>query len=125
MTRTEFLAQLALVRHQFHWSLYPCANGMGPTRLHIRAVPKDGPQVILDPLGALCYVHHRTAIRPGDWPRAGELLGLAAPGELVAAANDHTWAGTGPDREPVERLQFLRGRLEKAVGLCGRAPSED
>jgi hypothetical protein len=45
------------------------------------------------------------------------MLGLAAPGEIAAVANDQTWAGTGPRREPIEYLQKLRQRIENAVGL--------
>jgi len=120
MTRKEFLNQLALVRDQFEWMLSPNSGGMAypvPVRQHIRAVPKKAPQVVLDPLGALCYACHDTAIPPGDWARAGELLGLTAPGDLAAAANDQTWAGTGTRREPIEYLQTLRRRMETAVGL--------
>jgi hypothetical protein len=108
MTRKEFLAELTQVRDQFEWKL---------TDRYIRAVPKAGPPVLLDPLGAVCYIHHRQTLKPSDWARAGEILGLTAPGEFAAAANDRTWAGTGVVREPVVYLQKLRQRLEHAVGL--------
>lgn len=120
MTRTEFLTELASIRDEFEWTLKPHAQGPR-VRLHIRAVPKTAPQVVLDPLGALCYVHHRTALAPNDWARAGEMLGLAAAGEVAAAASDRTWAGIGPRREPIEYLQKLRARLESAVGLVKSA----
>jgi hypothetical protein len=120
MTRTEFLAELSLIRDHFDWQLSPQSEDggySGRVRKHIRAVPKEAPQVVLDPLGALCYINHNLAVKPNDWARAGEILGLAAPGEVAAAANDQTWAGTGPRREPVVYLQRLRRRLESAVGL--------
>lgn len=121
MTRTEFLTQLASVRDRFEWTLTPRPRGRAGIGLSIRAVPKSAPRVVLDPLGALCYVQHQTAIEPSDWARAGEMLGLAAPGELAAAANDQTWAGTGAAREPIEYMQRLRARMESAVGLGATA----
>lgn len=114
MTRKEFLAELAGVRDQFEWTLTDGGPGF---RRYIRAVPKAGPPVLLDPLGAVCYIHHHQTLEPSDWARAGEMLGLAAPGEFAAAANDRTWAGTGVVREPIVYLQRLRQRLEHAVGL--------
>jgi hypothetical protein len=114
MTRKEFLAELAEVRDEFEWTLREDPRGAGG---HIRAVPKADRRIVLDPMGAVCYVHYRQTLKPSDWARAGEILGLAAPGELAAAANDQTWAGTGVLREPVVYLQRLRQRLEHAVGL--------
>jgi hypothetical protein len=120
MTRQEFLGRLRDVRDQFDWQL---TNGSGPG-LQIRAVPRKAPEKLLDPMGALCYAELDTEISPADWSRAGELLGLAAPGELAAAANDRTWAGRGANREPIVYLQNLRRRLEAAVGLGGNGVSD-
>jgi hypothetical protein len=119
MTPAEFLTHLARVRDQFEWSLAPSPASLGASRIRhpIRAVPKGAPQLVLDPLGAVCFVRHRTTLGPSDWARAGDLLGLAAPGDIAAAANDQTWAGVGASREPIEYLQKLRDRMARAVGL--------
>ena len=123
MTRQEFLARLRDVRDQFEWKL-TAGSARGGSARRIRAIPRKDPGVVLDPMGALCYAQLDTTICPSEWSRAGELLGLAAPGELAAAANDQTWAGAGARREPIVYLQNLRRRIEAAVGFPGSGGSD-
>jgi hypothetical protein len=123
MVDWEFLAELQEVRGSFHWKLvvsdrFP-ERRVQP-RSRVRAAIKAGPKnVLLDPIGALCYARTGQIHPPEAWVDAANAVGLSLidAADLTAAANDRTWLQVEGRREPDPCIPALRRRLAAAVGL--------
>ena len=128
MTLDEFLIRLKSIRDRVdEWKLVmdtgSITNRRVKPRFQLRAVVQQesvkGGIIILDPLGALCYVFTGAIYSPDEWKYCGEALEMAptSAADICAASNDQTWEGVSGERRPVPRLQELRDRLLQAVGL--------
>jgi hypothetical protein len=121
MSVESFLTELGKAREEFDWILEPDASAGSErrawTRFQIRAVPQDRDDQLLDPVGALCYMRTGELIRPEEWKRAAESLGLSSEDarRIVDAANDRTWEESNGRRRPNTDLQDLRVALIRAV----------
>lgn len=121
----RFLAELEAAHDMFDWQLSPDA-GAEPeprqrARYRLRGISKRGPAsgAMFEPVGAVCYARTGAVYTEDNWSGAARALGLPSlcMADLIAAANDHTWAGPGGRRQPVHHLRALRTRLIRAVGL--------
>lgn len=121
----RFLEGLEEIRDRFDWQLLPDSDREPDNRLDVRyrlrGIVPDGPARghMFEPLGALCYATTGAVFTEDNWSGAAQALGIPSlcVAEIVAAANDHTWAGPDSQRQPVEHLRALRVRLLRAVGI--------
>ena len=123
-----FLEELEQNRSLFDWKLIPDSGKpsekRGASRYQLRGICRRGPAAgaVFEPIGALCYAKTGAVYTEDTWSGAARALGLPSlcVAELIAAANDHTWAGPPGRRQPVAHLRGLRLRLIRAVRLRSR-----
>jgi hypothetical protein len=125
MVTEEFIAELKRVRAEFEWVLRPDtgyhSERRAKPRFHLRCSARTGPaeDIILDPIGAVCYALNRTLYEHDYWVDAARKirLPLADASNLIAASNDRTWTGREGKRTPDAFLLSLREQMIRAVGL--------
>jgi hypothetical protein len=126
MTVQSFIAELAKVREQFEWRLEPDSSEGSErrewTRYQIRAVPEGG-DVVLDPIGAVCYARTGKSFDALDLAETCKAIGLAPEDaqHLADAANDKTWEESNGRRRPNVELQALRVEIIRAVETPARS----
>ena len=122
MFTKELIAELEKARDRFEWILVQdrglMAERRATPRLRVRAKLKDNPEdVLLDPIGAVCFVRTGLMFSEDYWVEAAISIGLPMEDarDLVAASNDMTWRTVDDHREPDPYKQALRQCLMDAT----------
>ena len=115
MVTKELIAELEKARGLFEWALLsgdaPVVERRKNPRLRVRGKLKADPeQVLLDPIGAVCFSRTGIMFSEHYWVEAALTIGLAIEDarDIMAAANDMTWRNVGSARQPDPYKQALR-----------------
>jgi len=115
MVTKELIAELEKARDLFEWSLFtgdaPVVERRKNPRLRVRGkLKKDSQQVMLDPIGAVCFSRTGIMFSEHYWVEAALTIGLSIEDarDIMAAANDMTWRNVGNVRKPDPYKQALR-----------------